>query len=159
MMTIFAPPKMEEAPFVREWFLVRDKIMPMMNGRDGYSLGEIRYGILDAQRVCYSCEDEDKRLEEGNGGVEGAAIPLGRYRLTLPVHGRNILINAVPGFSHVEICSDSHRERLDGNVTVGDEPTLDGVGNCQPALLRLITELRRLNMRNIAVYLNGTRAE
>jgi hypothetical protein len=156
-MTIFAPPPMTPCPIPREWYLVRDKFMPPRNGREGFTLGEIRYGFHDAQRICHTCEDDDKHLEDGNGKSEGAAIPCGRYRLTLPMHGRNILVNAVPGFEHVEICAEGHRERLDGYIAVGDARTLDGCGNCQPALVRLITELRRKTMNGIAVYLNVVR--
>jgi hypothetical protein len=159
-MTIFAPPPMTPFPPVREWFLIRDKCLGMRNGRDGFALGEIRYGILDSQRICYTFEDEDRRLEDGNGKPDGrAAIPCGRYRITLPVHGRNILINDVPGFFHVEIRADGGSSRDEGDVSVGDVRTLDAAGNCHPALLRLITELRRLTIAGTAVYLNVVRAE
>ena len=133
--------------------------MEPRNGREGFCLGEIRYGFYDAQRVCHSCEDEDRKLEDGNGSIDQSAIPVGRYRLTLPVHGQNILVNAVPGFKSVEICAEGHRERYGGYIAVGDVRTLDGVGNCQPAIVRLVTELRRKIMNGIAVYLNVTRAE
>jgi hypothetical protein len=143
-----------------EWYLVRDKVMPARNGLDGYTLGEIRYGILDSQRVCYTYEDQDRRLEDGNGKpFERSAVPTGRYRLTLPVHGRNILINAVPGFFHVEICADCGIGRDDGFISVGDTRTLAGVGNSTLALARLISELRRLTMQDVAVWINVTRAE
>jgi hypothetical protein len=159
-MTIFSPPPMSPFPVVREWFLVRDKCMEHRNGREGFSLGEIRYGVLDSQRICFTHEPQDRRLEDGNGKPDGnSAIPCGRFRLTLPVHGRNILVNAVPGFSHVEIRAEGGTERNEGDITIGDVRTLDGSGNCQPALVRLITELRRLTMQNVAVYLNVVRAE
>lgn len=152
-MTIFAPPPMSPLPQSVEWFLVRDKLM------EGYALGEIRYGLLDSQRICYTAEDEDKHTEDGNGRTGKAAIPTGRYRLSLPVHGRNILVNAVPGFFHVEIRAESGTGRDEGDITVGDSRTLVGVGNPSSALTRLITELRRQTMRNVAVYLNVGRAE
>jgi hypothetical protein len=158
-MTIFAPPPMSPLPRSVEWFLVRDKSMESRNGLEGYCLGEIRYGVLDSQRICYTHEDEDKQLENGNGRTGKAAIPAGRHRLTLPVHGRNILINAVPGFFHVEIRAESGISRNDGDVAVGDMRTLAGVGNCSFALARLITELRRLTMAGVQVYLNVGRAE
>lgn len=159
-MSIFAPPPMTPFPKVREWFLVRDKAMQPRNGRAGFTLGEIRYGLFDSQRVCYTHEDQDGRLEDGNGRTEGrSAIPKGRYRVTLPVHGRNILVNAVPGFFHVEICAESEKSRDEGDISVGDVRTLDGAGNCQPALTRLISELRRLTMDDTAVFLNVMRTE
>ena len=132
-----------------EWFLVRDR----------RRVGEIRYGVIDSQRVCYTFEDEDQHTENGNGRTGRAAIPTGRYRITLPVHGRNILVNAVPGFFHVEIRAELGSERDEGDITVGDEQAVDGVGNCHSALTRLITELRRLTMNGTAVWLNVGRAE
>ena len=158
-MTIFSS---YDGSIVRavDWFLVRDKHMEPRNGRDGFTLGEIRYGVLDSQRICYTHEDQDRRLEDGNGKPDGrrSAVPTGCYRVTLPVHGRNILVNAVPGFFHVEIRAESGISRDEGDITVGDERTLDGTRNCHTALQTLITELRRLTMAGVAVYLNVGRA-
>lgn len=146
------------APRVAEWFLVRDKLVPAQDGIDGYCLGEIRYGILDSQRVCYTLEDEDNHLEDGNGKpYRRSAIPTGRYRVTLPASGRYILINKVPGFFHTEIRTGIGLD--EGDVSVGDERTLVGVRNTIPAITRLITELRRLTMAGTAVFLNVGRAE
>jgi len=141
-----------------EWFLVRDKFMESRNGLDGYTLGEIRYGPLDAPRICYTLEDQDGRMEDGNGKrYRRTAIGTGRYRLTLPREGRVITINKVPGFIHAEIRTGANLD--EGDVAVGDSRTLVGVGNCPSALARLTGELRRLTMQGVAVYLNVTRAE
>jgi hypothetical protein len=163
-MTIFAPPPMNPLPQSVEWWLVRDKSMESRNGREGWTLGEIRYGFFDSARVCHSVEDEDRHLENGNGNPhKSAAMPLGRYRLTIhqsPHHGHVCIgVNAVPGFSGVEVNANGTAERLLGNVAVGDERMLDGVRNCQLALTRLVTELRRQTMKGVAVYLNVVRAE
>ena len=163
-MTIFAPPPMTPCPAPVEWFCVRDKFMEPRNGREGYALGEIRYGVFDSARVCYTVEDEDRKLEQGNGKVYGkSAIPTGRYRITIyqsPRRGDTcILLNAVEGFSGVEIHAANHAEELRGCIAVGTERLIDGVRNCKPALTSLITELRRLTMRGTAVYLNVVRAE
>ena len=149
---------------VVEWYCVRDKFMEPRNGREGFTLGEIRYGVFDSQRVCYTVEDEDRRLEEGNGKVYGkSAIPTGRYRLTIyqsPSRGDTcIAVNAVPGFSNVQIHSANAAEELLGCIAAGTTRTLDGVGNSRVAVAGLITELRRLTMQEVAVYLNVTRAE
>lgn len=141
-----------------EWFLVRDKFMESRNGLDGYTLGEIRYGPLDSPRICYTLEDQDGRMEDGNGKrYRRTAIGTGRYRLTLPREGRVITINKVPGFIHAEIRTGANLD--EGDVAVGDSRTLVGVGNCPSALARLTGELRRLTMQGVAVYLNVTRAE
>ena len=164
-MSIFAPPKMSGLPQSVEWYLVRDKRMESRNGREGYTLGEIRYGFFDAQRVCYTVEDFDNHLEEGNGNPNGisSAIGTGRYRLTIcqsPQYGHTILrAHAVPGFSGVEINARGEDERLFGCIAVGTERMLDGVRDTQPALARLVVELRKMNMREIGVYLNVVRAE
>jgi len=143
---------------IREWFLVRDKFMEPRNGLDGYCLGEIRYGVIDSQRVCYTLEDQDNHLEDGNGKpYRRSAIPIGRYRITLPGNGNYILVNAVPGFFHAEIRTGAALD--EGDVAVGDTRSLAGVGNTVPALSRLITELRRLTMQGVAVWLNVTRDE
>lgn len=142
----------------REWFLVRDKFMEPRNGLDGYTLGEIRYGVLDSQRVCYTLEDQDNHLEDGNGKpYRRSAIPTGRYRITLPGNGNYILINKVPGFFHAEIRTGAALD--EGDVAVGNTRSVAGVGDPAFALTRLITELRRLTMQGVAVYLNVTRAE
>jgi hypothetical protein len=164
-MTIFmsAPPDMPPFPVVREWFLVRDtaKMMPMMNGLPGHTPGEIRYGILDSQRVVFTTEDYDYRLEDGNGKPleSNSAIPTGRYLLTLCAHSNGIQLNDVPGFSGAEICELFNKEKLPGGIAVGAQRTLDGVRDCQPAIVGLVKELRRLKRANIACYLNVTRAE
>lgn len=162
-MTIFSS---SNGSIVRsvEWFLVRDKFMEPRNGREGFTLGEIRYGNFDSQRVCYTVEDQDRRLEEGNGKVYGkSAIPTGRFRLTIyqsPRRGDTcILLNNVPAFSGVEIHAANHAEELLGCISAGTSRTLDGVGNSRIALSGLITELRRLTMQEVAVYLNVMRAE
>jgi hypothetical protein len=142
----------------REWFLVRDKCMEPRNGLDGYTLGEIRYGVQDSQRVCYTLEDEDGHMEDGNGKrFRRTAIGTGRYRLTLPKDGRTITINKVPGFANSKICTGASLD--EGDVSVGDTRTLAGVGNRGFAITRLISELRRLTMGGVSVYLNVGRAE
>jgi hypothetical protein len=143
---------------IRDWFLVRDKFMETRNGLPGYCLGEIRYGVLDSQRICYALEDEDNHLENGNGKpFRQSAIPVGRYRLTLPKSGMFIFINAVPGFVQPKIRTGIALN--EGDVSVGDTRFLAGVGATVPAITRLITELRGLTMRDIEVWLNVVRAE
>lgn len=161
-MTIFAEPQRNPDPPSVDWFLVRDKFMEPRNGREGFTLGEIRYGLFDSQRICYTVEDQDRRLEEGNGKVYGrSAIPTGKYRLTIyqsPSRGDTcIAVNAVAGFSDVQIHCANKAEELRGCIAPGIIRTLDGVVDSRIAMVGLITELRRLNMREIRVYLNVMR--
>ena len=162
-MTIFSS---SNGSIVRavDWFLVRDKFMEPRNGREGFTLGEIRYGVLDSQRICYTVEDFDKHVEQGNEPHDGnTAIGTGRYRITIhqsPHHGHVcIRLHAVPGCRGIEVNALGSAEGLRGCIAVGDERLLDGVRNCTPALTRLITELRRMTMQEVAVYLNVMRAE
>jgi hypothetical protein len=166
-MSMIAPRDMLPLPQSVEWFLVRDplKSMPARNGREGYTLGEIRYGFFDSQRVCYTVEDFDYRLEEGNGKPleSSSAMPAGRYKLSIhqsPHHGHQcIRIHKVDGFCDLEINANGTAERLLGCVSVGTERMPDGVRNSKPALAVLVAELRKMNHREIGVYLNVVRAE
>jgi hypothetical protein len=164
-MTIFAPPSMNPLPMSVEWYLRRQaQTIEARNGREGYTLGVLEYGLPEQRRSVYCVEDQDRRLEEGNGNPNGLAscIPLGRYRLTIhqsPQHGHQVIkTHAVPGFSGVEINARSEDERLFGCIAVGVERMFDGVRNSQPALSFLIAELRKMNMREIGVYLNVVRS-
>lgn len=163
-MSIFAPPPMPPFPPSAEWFLVRDKFMEPRNGREGFTLGELRYGVFDSARICYTVEDQDRHLEDGNGKIYGkSAIPIGRYRLSIyqsPSRGDIcIAVDAVPGFKHIQIHAANHAEELLGCVACGTERLLDGVRNCKPALTWLIAELRRQTLKGASVYLNVTRSE
>ena len=152
---------MSPFPVVREWFLVRDiaKMMPARNGLPGHTPGEIRYGILDSQRICFTTEDEDRRLENGNGNFERSAIPTGRYLLSLCPHSNGIQVNDVPGFRGVEICEPFGKTELCGAIVAGAQRAISGVSDFQPAIIRLVKELRRLTRAGIDCYLNVTRAE
>lgn len=165
-MTIFSPPPMNPMPMSVEWYLRRSaQTFEARNGREGYTLGVLEYGLPNETRSVFSVEDQDRRLEEGNGNPNGlaSAVPLGRYRITTyqsPQHGHVCLkAHAVPGFSGVEIHARGDEERLFGCIAVGTERLLDGVRNCQLALSGLVNEVRRMNMSEIGVYLNVVRAE
>lgn len=157
----YVTPPMTPTPKPVEWFLVRENAMPARNGREGFTLGEIRYGVFDSTRICHTVEDEDRHLEDGNGKIYGkSAIPTGRYRLCVypsPKHGTCILLFDVPGFKYAEIHAANHAEELRGCIACGYERLLDGVRNCQPALIGLIAELRRHTRNSVFVYLNVVR--
>lgn len=123
-----------------EWALTRD-------WQDDITLGEMRYAVHDSERVCYTVEDS------------ALAVPCGRYRLTITPHGKSILVNGAGGFRHVEICAGSDTSRNAGAITVGDERVLAGIGNSISALARLITELRRLTIDGVPVWLTVREAE
>lgn len=94
-----------------EWLLVRDWNMPPRNGREGYTLGKL-YFERDADHICETLEDQDRRLEEGLQQIGGpAAMPLGRYQLTLyrsMRYGLVPMFNAVPTYKY---CTRSRQSK------------------------------------------------
>lgn len=138
-----------------DWRLIRDTCCPPRDGREGFCLGQLFFAP-DGPRICYTVEDEDRRLEDGGVKVYGrTAMPLGRYRLTpyaSPKHGAVPLFNAVPGFKFCEIHKGNAAENLLGCVAVGERRLSDGVARCQPALDAVMGELRRQTKAGRAVY-------
>jgi len=153
-VSIFAPPPMADLPQSVEWYLTR-------TGNDeGYTLGEIRYGLYDNERVCYTTENEDQRTEEGNGIYNDAAIPALRYKLLLcksSAGGQCIRIEAVPGFGDVEIRAGSKEKRMRGDILIRTEGFAPGFEGSENPLIEMTNEIRRLNRKNISVYLNVVR--
>jgi hypothetical protein len=129
-----------------EYRIVRDTFKVATEGREGYTLGQL-FQAGDSERICYTLEDQDRHLEDGNGKLYGkTAMPLGRFELELynsPKHGTVPLFQRVPGFSFTEMHRANHAEELLGCVAVGDERTSDGVCKCQPALNRVVAEMRQ----------------
>lgn len=161
-MSLIAQPPIPPLADV-EWYLVREVFSGPINYHEGYCLGQLSFA-KDGPRACYTVEDEDRHLEDGNGlKVDGtSAMPLGRFRLTpynSPKHGTVPLFNAVPGFKYCEIHKGNDAEDLLGCVAVGEHRTIDGVSMCQPALTRVMDELRRQTMAGRAVYCNIVRRE
>lgn len=157
-MTMFSPPPLLDDV---EWLLVRDWFMPPRNGREGFAIGKL-YWDRNADHICETLEDEDRRLEEGNPKIPGrSAIPLGRYRLTLyrsPKHGLVPLLNDVPNFKYIEMHGANQAEQLLGCIALGEERTLDGVRSCGPALAVVVEELKRRAIQGRSVFLTIERA-
>ena len=137
-----------------EYLIVRDTFHAA-DEHEGYALGQL-FHVGDSERVCYTLEDQDRHLEDGNGKVYGkSAMPTGRYELVLynsPKHGNVPLFRNVPGFSYCEIHKANHAEELLGCVAVGDERTSDGVCNCGPALARIVAEMYQAQIEQRQVF-------
>ena len=99
---------------------------------DGFTLGTFS---IDGARVGYTCEDQDRRLEEGGAKVPGAtAIPRGRYRVVLSMSQRFQALMpevlGVPGFSGVQIHGGNSAADTEGCPLLGAQATPTGVREC-----------------------------
>jgi len=121
--------------------------------REGFTLGRL---TLRERKLAFTVEDQDRRLEEGNGKLYGrTAIPLGRYKMTLyqsPKHGLVPLLHDVPGFTYIEMHKANDAEDLLGCVGVGDMRTMTGVRNCAPALTRIVAIMLDARSKGIDCY-------
>ncbi|MFZ4537161.1 MAG: DUF5675 family protein [Propionivibrio sp.] len=156
---MFAPAPLNTAP--AEWVLVREIFSEPRNGREGFTLGRLYFSEGDEQ-VCFTLEDQDRHLEDGNGKMYGrTAIPTGRYELTMynsPKHGRVPLFHGVDGYSYVEIHKANHAEELLGCVAVGAWRTLDGVSGCAGVLADIVAEMGKARIAAKKVFITVKRA-
>ncbi len=138
-----------------EWLLVRDWNMPPRNGREGYTLGKL-YFERDADHICETLEDQDRRLEEGLQQIGGpAAMPLGRYQLTLyrsMRYGLVPMFNAVPTYKYCTLHAQPAEQML-GCVAVGMDRSLDGVSRSKEALAMVVNELQRRTGQDRRVFI------
>ena len=143
-----------------EFKLIRE-IASHPEGQEGYTLGRL-FIDGDSEPLCYTLEDQDRYLEDGNGKIYGrSAIPTGRYRLEIynsPKHGIVPLFKNVPGFEYIEMHKANHAEELLGCIAVGEERTEDGVRKCAPALRLIVAEMIRAKMEDRVVYCTVARA-
>ncbi len=98
----------------------------------GFTLGTFS---IDGARVGYTCEDQDRRLEEGGEKVFGAtAIPRGRYRVILSFSGRFQALMPevldVPGFEGIRIHGGNTAADTHGCPLLGAQATPTGVRVC-----------------------------
>lgn len=139
--------------------IVRRVLTPETESEEGFSLGRLFNGETP---VCYTVEDQDRRLEEGNGKLYGrTAMPLGRYELVLynsPKHGTVPLFKGVPGFTYTEIHKANWAKELLGCVGVGMSPTATGVANCPPALRAVVELMREAQIAERRVFCTIERA-
>lgn len=119
--------------------LIRDTFEVEKDGREGFTLGVLYEGT---RKICFTLEDQDRKLEEGNGKVYGkSAIPLGEYELELynsPKHGMVPLLKNVPGFKYVEIHKANKAEELLGCIAVGAIRLPTGVQMCATPLQEIV---------------------
>ena len=104
---------------------------------------------------CYTLEDKDRFLEEGNEKVYGeTAIPRGKYTITL-THSNRFgrllpLLHSVEGFTGVRIHSGNSPEDTEGCILVGTQnnsETDDWIGSSKVAMRALMTKLMDAQQR------------
>lgn len=119
------------------FYLYRDIIKP------GVTLGEL---TNDGKHFSWTCEDEDRKLEDGGVKVYGqTAIPRGRYRLGItfsPHFKRDVVeILSVPGFTKVYFHGGNTPEDSLGCILHGKVRDIDGpsyISNCAERVKALV---------------------
>ena len=111
-----------------------------------YTLGRLS---VDGRPLGYTCEDTDRKLEDGlDQKIPGrTAIPRGRYRIRLSMSKRfgRIMpeIMNVPAFTGIRIHGGNTHRDTEGCPLLGRDRTADGVRNCAQVnaeLVRLLAE-------------------
>lgn len=105
-----------------------------------FTLGEL---LVDGKHIGFTCEDTDRKLEEGGEKVYGAtAIPRGTYKVIVSFSQRfkkpmpEVL--EVPGFSGVRIHGGNTKEDTLGCPLLGRVRTQNGVAKCKEVNDQLI---------------------
>jgi hypothetical protein len=108
-----------------------------------FTLGRL---YVDGLFFGHTCEDTDRRLEDGAVKVPKAtAIPRGKYRIELSFSQRfkklmPILLD-VPGFDGVRIHGGNTHHDTEGCPLLGAVRTANGVANCADRNKALIAKL------------------
>jgi len=105
--------------------------------------------FVNGEFECYTLEDKDRFLEEGNEKVYGeSAIPRGKYTITL-THSNRFnkllpLLHNVEGFTGVRMHSGNKPEDTEGCILVGSvnsSETDDWIGSSKVAMRGLMGKL------------------
>ena len=107
---------------------------------EGFTLG-IMYA--NGVRFCFTCEDEDRKLEAGGVKVKTrTAIPRGTYELTVSMSNRfkKLLpeVKNVPQFTGIRFHGGNKAEDSEGCVLIGKVRTSNGIANCADTVRKMI---------------------
>lgn len=113
-------------------------------GKESFTPGEV---YVSGAWYCYSCEDEDRHLEDNpRGKVYGkTAIPRGRYKLEIynsPKRGPVIQLIGVPGYSNVQFHGANRAEDLLGCIGLGRVKTSTGIAQCKDTVKGLFDRVK-----------------
>ena len=112
---------------------------------EAYTLGRVYYnGVF----FCFSCEDEDRKLESGGVKVKTkTAIPRGVYDLTVSFSHRfqkelpEVL--SVPQFQGIRIHGGNKAEDSEGCILTGQVRTSTGIAKCADTVARMIAMINQ----------------
>ena len=120
--------------------LIRDQVIRSIAG-ENFTPGKLYYKGLF---FCFTCEDEDRFLENGvtEKVNDRTAIPRGRYRLANSFSNRFQkllpLVMDVPGFAGIRCHGGNRAEDSSGCVLLGKVRTSTGIAKCADTVQRLI---------------------
>ena len=109
-----------------------------------YTLGRLS---VDGRPLGYTCEDTDRKLEDGlDQKIKGrTAIPRGRYRIRLSMSNRfgRIMpeIMNVPGFTGIRVHGGNTHQDTEGCPLLGRARTAEGVSQCAQVNAELVALL------------------
>ena len=122
---------------------------------DTFTLGTL---YCDGQKLGYTCEDKDRKLEEGNAKVYGeTAIPRGKYPVitTFSHRFKRVMpeVLGVRGFDGIRIHGGNTEDDTLGCPLLGAVRTVRGVANCADVNKRLVELIEQAEERNEKVWL------
>lgn len=135
--------------------LIRDPVI-RLSGAESFTPGQLYASGL---RVGFTCEDEDRNLENGKEAkIYGrTAIPRGTYTLEVSYsHKFGKLLPAVldvPGYSGIRIHGGNRAEDSLGCILVGQVRTSTGIAQCASTVQRIIAMITTCEERNEKVTL------
>ena len=133
-----------------KFLLQRDVCAP------GFTLGRL---IVEGKLYGYTCEDQDRKLEENPGAKidKRTAIPRGLYRLTTSYSNRfkkvMPMIKDVPCFEGVRIHGGNDQYDTEGCPLLGTTRTAVGVMHCSEVNAALILFIQQAEDQGDAVWI------
>lgn len=118
--------------------------------------------LLDSGEFeCYTLEDKDRKLEEGNEKVYGlTAIPRGEYEIVIthsPAFKRDLpLLLNVPGFEGIRIHKGNYSRNTEGCILVGNtnpKNSNDFIGNSKIAFDKLFNKIQNTINKGEKVFI------
>lgn len=124
-------------------------------GGESFTPGEL---YVDGLRTCFTCEDEDRRLEKQGVKVYGkTAIARGVYDLEVSYSNRFKrelpAVLGVESFTGIRMHGGNRAEDSLGCILLGQVRTSAGVAKCAATVERVISMIKAAEQRNERVTL------